>query len=100
MSREEIGVMKLVGAGGNYIRGPFIVSGVIVGLMATLVTSLFFIPVSICDRDVCERSHFSASSYCVIESFFLIDLMADPMFIAFVFKKMNSVYSFESKQCV
>ncbi len=47
MSREEIGVMKLVGAGGNYIRGPFIVSGVIVGLMATLVTSLVFIPVSI-----------------------------------------------------
>jgi hypothetical protein len=53
-----------------------------------------FIPVSICDRDVCERSHFSASSYCVIESFFLIDLMADPMFIAFVLKKLNSVYGF------
>ena len=47
MSREEIGVMKLVGAGGDYIRGPFIVSGIIVGLMATLVTSIVFIPVSI-----------------------------------------------------
>ena len=47
MSREEIGVMKLVGAGGRYIRGPFIVSGVLVGATASLVTILLFIPVSI-----------------------------------------------------
>ena len=40
-----------------------------------------FTPVSICDNDVCDNSHFSASSYCVIESFFRIDLIAIPMFI-------------------
>lgn len=47
MSREEIGVMKLVGAGGDYIRGPFIVSGVIVGVIASVATIILFIPVSI-----------------------------------------------------
>jgi len=47
MSREEIGVMKLVGAGEDYIRGPFIVSGVIVGVIALFITILLFIPVSI-----------------------------------------------------
>jgi cell division transport system permease protein len=47
MSREEIGVMKLVGAGGRYIRGPFIVSGVLVGIISSLLTALLFFPVSI-----------------------------------------------------
>jgi len=47
MSREEINVMKLVGAGGGYIRGPFIVSGILVGVFASVATMLIFIPVSI-----------------------------------------------------
>jgi len=47
MSREEIGVMKLVGAGEKYISGPFIASGVMVGVMASVVTALIFVPVSI-----------------------------------------------------
>jgi len=47
MSREEINVMKLVGAGQRYIRGPFIVSGVLVGVIAAIITILLFIPVSI-----------------------------------------------------
>ncbi len=47
MSREEIGVMKLVGAGERHISGPFIASGVMVGIMASIVTALIFIPISI-----------------------------------------------------
>ena len=47
MSREEIGVMRLVGAGKKYIQGPFIVSGVLVGLTSAIVTILLFIPISI-----------------------------------------------------
>jgi cell division transport system permease protein len=47
MSKEEISVMKLVGAHGRYIRGPFIVSGIIVGVLSSVVTALLFIPVSI-----------------------------------------------------
>ena len=47
MSKEEISVMKLVGAGSRYIRGPFIVSGVLVGIISAFVTTIIFIPVSI-----------------------------------------------------
>jgi len=47
MSREEINVMKLVGAGARYIRGPFIVSGIIVGVISSVITIILFIPVTI-----------------------------------------------------
>lgn len=47
MSREEINVMKLVGAGSRYIRGPFIVSGILVGIISSVLTILLFIPISI-----------------------------------------------------
>ena len=41
-SREEIGVMRLVGAGQWYIRLPFLVEGVMYGLIAGIVTMLLF----------------------------------------------------------
>ncbi|NVN96928.1 hypothetical protein HXX01_01645 [Candidatus Nomurabacteria bacterium] len=47
MSRDEISVMKLVGAGSRYVKGPFIVSGILVGVCSALLTMLIFIPVSI-----------------------------------------------------
>lgn len=47
MSRDEISVMKLVGAGNKYVKGPFIVSGILVGICASLLTILIFIPISI-----------------------------------------------------
>lgn len=47
MSREEINVMRLVGAGDKYIRGPFIVSGVLVGICSAILTIVIFIPISI-----------------------------------------------------
>lgn len=47
MSREEINVMRLVGAGDRYIRGPFIVSGVLVGICSAILTIVIFIPISI-----------------------------------------------------
>lgn len=46
MSREEINVMRLVGAGGKYIRGPFIVSGLLVGIVASVATIILFWPFS------------------------------------------------------
>jgi len=43
-SREEISVMKLVGATNKYVRGPFMVSGVMTGVVASLLTlALFFL---------------------------------------------------------
>jgi|SRR3989344_118070 len=46
ISREEISVMQLVGASKNYVRGPFIVTGIIVGFSSGLITMLLFLPIS------------------------------------------------------
>lgn len=44
ISREEISVMQLVGASKNYVRGPFVVTGVLVGLISGLITLGLFFP--------------------------------------------------------
>jgi len=42
ISKEEISVMRLVGASGRYVKGPFIVSGILYGIVsATLVILVF-----------------------------------------------------------
>jgi cell division transport system permease protein len=47
ISKEEIGIMKLVGAENKYIRGPFIVEGVMYGVIGTLITLMLFIPATL-----------------------------------------------------
>lgn len=47
MSREDINVMRLVGAHNKYIRGPFIVSGMLVGISSALINIILFLPISI-----------------------------------------------------
>lgn len=42
--REEIGIMRLVGAARWFIRGPFLVSGVLYGASAAALTLLIFFP--------------------------------------------------------
>ncbi len=44
-SREEINVMKLVGASNWFIRGPFIIEGLMYGLIATIVTMILLYPI-------------------------------------------------------
>jgi cell division transport system permease protein len=44
--KDEISVMKLVGASDMYIRGPFIVESIIYGLLASIITVLLFYPVT------------------------------------------------------
>ena len=46
-SREEIGVMRLVGASSGHVRGPFIIEGAFYGFVATIVTILIFIPITL-----------------------------------------------------
>jgi cell division transport system permease protein len=43
-ARDEIAVMRLVGASDNYIRGPFVVEGIIAGIAASLISLLLFYP--------------------------------------------------------
>ncbi len=44
-TRDEIGVMRLVGASNSFIRGPYIMQGILYGLCAAIVSTLILIPV-------------------------------------------------------
>lgn len=44
--REEVGIMRLVGATQWFIRGPFLISGMIYGVIAASVTTLAFFPLT------------------------------------------------------
>lgn len=44
MAREEISIMRLVGASGAYVRSPFLVEGMLYGFFAWLVMLIIFLP--------------------------------------------------------
>ncbi|MHB1330890.1 MAG: cell division protein FtsX [Minisyncoccota bacterium] len=46
IAREEINVMRLVGASTAYIQGPFVTLGIIYGLVATITTLVLFLPIT------------------------------------------------------
>lgn len=43
MAREEISIMRLVGASGAYVRAPFVVEGMLYGAFAWVLTQLLFL---------------------------------------------------------
>ncbi len=47
ISKEEIAVMRLVGASEMGVRGPFMVEGAVYGMIATLITLVIFFPVTL-----------------------------------------------------
>ena len=47
MSREEIAVMRLVGASNMYVRGPFVVGGAIYGVISATLAVILFWPIAI-----------------------------------------------------
>jgi len=55
ISREEISVMRLVGADPFYIKGPFVFSGILYGLFAGVLTLLIFFPMTFWLGGVTER---------------------------------------------
>ena len=46
ISREEIAVMRLVGASAFYIRGPFVVGGAVYGFISGIITLVIFYPIT------------------------------------------------------
>lgn len=46
ISRDEIKVMRLVGASSTYVTGPFIVTGVMYGIMSAFVTFILLYPMT------------------------------------------------------
>lgn len=46
IARDEIGVMRLVGGSKEYIRGPFVVEGILYGLVAAFLTLILFYPIT------------------------------------------------------
>lgn len=46
-ARDEISVMKLVGAGNSYVRGPFVFEGILYGVVAGVITLVLFYPLTL-----------------------------------------------------
>jgi len=53
-SRDEIAVMRLVGAGNKYIQGPFVVEGVMYGIFSAVITLALFYPITLWLGDVTD----------------------------------------------
>ena len=43
--REEIGIMKLVGASDAFVRGPFIVTSLMYGILGSVIVTLILLPI-------------------------------------------------------
>jgi len=55
ISREEISVMKLVGASHMYVRGPFIIEGILYGLISSFLVMVILYPITIWIGDITEQ---------------------------------------------
>ncbi len=54
--KDEIGVMRLVGASNPYVRGPFIVAGTLYGIISGIVAPHLFVPVTLFFRGAIEAA--------------------------------------------
>lgn len=51
ISREEIAIMRLVGANNSFVRGPFIIEGMMYGVVASIISTALLYPVTLWLRD-------------------------------------------------
>jgi len=47
ISRDEIKVMRLVGASSTYITGPFVITGILYGIVSSVITLLLLYPLTV-----------------------------------------------------
>jgi cell division transport system permease protein len=47
ISREEIAVMRLVGANNSFVRGPFVIEGMMYGAVAAIIATALFYPATL-----------------------------------------------------
>lgn len=75
-ARDEIAVMRLVGASTSYIRGPFVISGVLYGLVAALITLAIFYPLTFWLGEITEDFFISLNIfYYYLDNFLQIFLI-------------------------
>ena len=55
IAREEIAIMRLVGANNTFVRMPFVVEGVMYGMVAAIVATAIFYPVTLWLRGATEN---------------------------------------------
>ena len=58
ISRKGIGVMRLVGANNNFIQGPFLVEGIMYGLVSAILTMVIFYPILLWTNPFIENMFF------------------------------------------
>jgi cell division transport system permease protein len=62
-ARDEISVMELMGASQSYIRGPFVVEGVLYGIVSALLTIGIFYPLALWGAGATENFFGTMSSF-------------------------------------
>jgi len=76
-ARDEISVMKLVGASNTYVRGPFVISGIMYGLVSGIITLIIMsacaywgdmVVLKLAGVDVAENFHLIVN---VLSSYFM-----------------------------
>lgn len=92
-SREEISIMRLVGAGNMFIRGPFMFQGIMYGLIAGLLSLIIFYPIMVYLGPITETffefniltyfiSNFSYISMVLIGSGVILGLVSSTLAVA------------------
>lgn len=71
--RDEIGVMRLVGANRAYVRGPFVIEGILYGVVAALIALILFWPISLYIRGYVAQAllQFDTLEFYMVRGFFL-----------------------------
>lgn len=89
--REEVEIMRLVGATNWYIRGPFIIEALIYSLLATIITSVLLYPVYF--GLLPKISHYLTSSGYTFDGnlgVFIVLILAE-LLVAFILSTISSL---------